>query len=193
MDGNAIERELLRIRITGRGGQGVMLAGAILAEAAMQDGKQVTETQEYGPEARLGSTKAEVIVSNRPIAFPHIVRPDVLLVWSREGFLRYGQQVAPDGVRLVEGTAVTGMDIGPDVLVFPWRDRARMLGNDLVMNMVALGTLAGYAGVVSMANLEQAVRRRVRPDLLELNLTALKVGQELTAGDRDGFQGARSS
>jgi 2-oxoglutarate ferredoxin oxidoreductase subunit gamma len=172
---------LARIRITGRGGQGVMLAGAVLAEAAMLDGKHVTETQEYGPEARLGSTKAEVILSVHPIAFPEVVEPDILVIWSREGLVRYGRRLAPDGIVLVEESALLGMDPDPGMHVYPWRERARRLGQELVMNMLGLGTLSAVTGLVSLRSLENAVQHRVRAELLDLNIQALREGFRLAA------------
>jgi 2-oxoglutarate ferredoxin oxidoreductase subunit gamma len=168
-----------RIRLTGRGGQGIMLAGAILAEAAMNEGRQVTETQEYGPEARLGATKAEVILSARPIAFPQVLVPDILVCLSREGFLRYGRQIAPDGMRLVEQSALGDAPVEPGLWALPWRALARGLGQELAMNMAALGSLARVRTVVSLDAIAAAVRRRVKPDLLDLNLAALTAGYEL--------------
>jgi 2-oxoglutarate ferredoxin oxidoreductase subunit gamma len=172
---------LARIRITGRGGQGVMLAGAVLAEAAMLDGKHVTETQEYGPEARLGSTKAEVIVSAHPIAFPEVVEPDILIIWSREGLVRYGRRLAPDALVLVEESALLGLDPDPSMHVYPWREKARRLGQELVMNMLGLGTLSAVTDLVSLRSLESAAEHRVRAELLDLNIQALREGFRLAA------------
>ena len=170
---------LLRIRLTGRGGQGIMLAGAILAHAAMHEGRQVTETQEYGPEARLGATKAEVILSDREIAFPMVSAPDVLVCLSRQGFVRYGQQIALGGMRLVEQTALPEAAAEPGLWPFPWRAEARRLGQELVTNIVALGTLAAMVDAVSLDGLEAAVRQRVKPDYAELNVAALHTGYRM--------------
>lgn len=178
---------LFRVRLTGRGGQGIMLAGAILAHAAMHEGRQVTETQEYGPEARLGATKAEVILSDREIAFPMVSAPDVLVCLSRQGFIRYGQQIAPGGTRLVEQTALPAVNTEPGLWSFPWRAEARRLGQELVTNIVALGTFAAMVDAVSLDGLQAAIRQRVKPDFAELNLVALY------AGYRMGKQAPQSS
>lgn len=174
-----IPSPVVRIRLTGRGGQGIMLAGAILAEACMYDGRQVTETQEYGPEARLGATKAEVILSDREIAFPQVTVPDVLVCLSRDGFVRYGRHIAPGGLRLVERSALSSTEREQGVRHLPWRDLARSLGQELVMNMVALGSLTALSRAVSLDGLTAALRQRVKPDLLALNLLALAAGRQL--------------
>lgn len=181
----------IRIRLTGRGGQGIMLAGAILAEAAMKDGRFVTETQEYGPEARLGATKAEVIIADRPIAFPEVSRADIMVCLSRDGFLKYGHRVTETAIRLVDQSVP--VDAHDQVLAFPWRESARALGQELVMNMMALGTLQAVSRVVSADGLEWAVRERVKPALLELNLEALQQGMRLRAGDPVRPSGLRTS
>ena len=94
----------LRVRLSGRGGQGIILAGTMLAEAAMEDGLHVVQTQAYGPEARLGASKSEVVISTREISFPEVTVPDLVLVFSRDAYLKYGKQVAAGGFVLVEET-----------------------------------------------------------------------------------------
>ncbi|MGC8488134.1 MAG: 2-oxoacid:acceptor oxidoreductase family protein [Clostridia bacterium] len=168
----------VRIRLTGRGGQGIMLAGAILAEAAMLDGRHVTETQEYGPEARLGATKAEVIIADAPIAFPEVGRADILVCLSRDGYLKYGTRVEPSALRLVDETAVTE-GAGEGLRCFPWRDRARELGLEITMNLMALGTLQAVSGIVTADSLAMAVRERVKPAFLDMNLSAVAEGARL--------------
>ena len=173
---------LTRIRLTGRGGQGIMLAGAILADAAMRDGRHVTETQEYGPEARLGATKAEVILSDAPIAFPEVGQADILVCLSRDGFLKYGGRIVPGGLRLVEETSVSEEALDRDMCRFPWRERARHLGLELTMNVMAIGTLQAVTGVVSEESLEAVIRERVKAAYVEANLTALREGERLGSG-----------
>jgi len=155
------------------------LAGAILAQAAMEDGREVTETQEYGPEARLGATKAEIVIGSRPIAFPEVDVPDVLLCLSRDGFKRYGHIIAPGGLRIVEATLAGELGDEPGLLYLPLRDRAREAGSELAMNIVGLGALAALTGVVGAPSLERAVRSRVKAEFLEVNLKALAAGLAL--------------
>ena len=189
---------LVRVRLTGRGGQGIMLAGAILAVSAMNEGKHVVQTQEYGPEARLGATKTELVISPRPIAFPLVTEPDILLCLSRDAFLRYGRLVAPGGERLVdeslegelgdEGDDLVGprepqgvKPARPHTVYLPFRARARELGNELFTNIIALGALVVETGVVGRESLAKAVEERVKPEYREANARAMAEGFRLGA------------
>ncbi len=156
-----------------------MLAGAVLAEAAMYDGHHVAQTQEYGPEARLGATKAEVIISRRPIAFPQVVVPDILLCLSRDGFLRYGRMIAPGGIRIVEASLDPELSAEQGIVRLPLREVARAEGNELAMNIVGLGALATLTGAVSESALERALGARIKPEFLDLNVRALGAGLAL--------------
>ena len=84
-----------QIVLTGTGGQGLILAGIILAEAAVLDGKQAIQTQSYGPEARGGASRAEVIISDEAIDYPKVQKADTLLAMSQEAFDKYGSRWAP--------------------------------------------------------------------------------------------------
>ncbi|MHB8190613.1 MAG: 2-oxoacid:acceptor oxidoreductase family protein [Ferrimicrobium sp.] len=172
-------RDLVRIRLTGRGGQGIILAGAILAEAAMRDGKHVVETHEYGPEARLGATKSDIIVSRRFIAFPEVIQADVLLCLSREGFLRYGRNVSPGGLRILDSGLRLKTGDGDNMAYLPLKETAKSLGNEVAINIVGLGALAGLSGLVSEDSVHQAVLERVKAEFRSLNEQALKAGFEL--------------
>ncbi len=174
-----MSRDPVRIRLTGRGGQGVILAGAILAEAAMYDGKDVVETHEYGPEARLGATKADIIVSHRFIAFPEVLQADALLCLSYDGYLRYGGNLSPGGLRILDSSLQPEMDEGEDMIFLPLKEIAKNLGNEVVINIVGLGALAGLSRLVSEDSMHLAVLKRVKAEFRTLNEQALKVGFEL--------------
>ncbi|MCL6595049.1 MAG: 2-oxoacid:acceptor oxidoreductase family protein [Firmicutes bacterium] len=190
------ERDAVRIRLTGRGGQGIMLAGAILAEAAMRDERYVTETQEYGPEARLGATKADLVVANRPIAFPDVVRPDLLLCLSRPGYLKYGRGVAPGGLMVVDDRIAVEEDTtaeGAAVVRLPLRRTARELGDEIATNIVGLGALAALSDVVSEQALAAAVAARTKPEFADLNARAVAAGLALGREARRGGRSAAAS
>jgi 2-oxoglutarate ferredoxin oxidoreductase subunit gamma len=176
-------QDVVRVRLTGRGGQGIMLAGAILAQAATYDERYVVETQEYGPEARLGATKAELVIASRPIAYPLVDAPDILLCLSRDGFLRYGRQIVPGGVRLVDATLRDEMGDLDSLVYLPFRQTARLVGSELFTNIVALGATAALTGVVGEASLARAVAERVKPEYREDNARALSAGYRLAASD----------
>ena len=95
------------IRLAGSGGQGLVLAGVILAEAAgIYDGKFVCQTQSYGPAARGGASKAEVVISDAEIDYPKAIRPDVLLAMNQTSLDKYLADLKPGGVLLVDADLV---------------------------------------------------------------------------------------
>ncbi len=176
-----IDRDPVRIRLTGRGGQGIMLGGAILAEAAMRDGLLVSETQEYGPEARLGATKADLIVSTREIAYPEVEKADLILCLSRAAYLRYAESLAPGGLLIADSSMAEEMGESESTVYLPFRATALELGNELTTNIIGLGALVAISEVVTRASLAAAVAGRVKPEFAELNDKALEVGFNLGA------------
>lgn len=166
--------EAIGVRLAGRGGQGVMLAGFLLAQAAMTDGMHVVQTQSYGPEARLGAAKSDVIVSHAEIAYPEVITPDVFLCLSRDAFLAYG----PAATSIVDERAASDSD-APDAIILPLSDTARECGAALATNIVGLGALVGIVGVVSERSLREALVDRVAPEALALNTRAFAAGLRL--------------
>ncbi|GBC76421.1 NADH-dependent phenylglyoxylate dehydrogenase subunit gamma [bacterium HR07] len=170
-----------QIQLTGAGGQGLVLAGIILAEAAMRDGKNVAVAQSYGPEARLGASKAEVIISTEKIAYPQVTQPDILLCLSQEAFDRYFSAVGERVLVVVDATHVQVPTLGRDnIYRLPLvRAAAERVGNRLVANVVALGALNALTELVSWESLQHAVERRTPQKYREQNLRALEVGRQL--------------
>lgn len=177
-----------RVRLTGRGGQGIMLAGAILAEAAMRDGRHVAQTQEYGPEARLGATRADVIVAAGPIAYPEVDVADLLLCLSRDGALRYITRLAPGGRAVVDTRFIDDVRVkAPDtatLIALPLLVTARAVGDEIATNVVGLAALVGLSHVVSVESLEAALVARAKAEFAELNRRALAEGLSLGAAAR---------
>ncbi len=171
------------IRIAGRGGQGVMLAGLLVAQAAIDDGLEVVQTQSYGPEARLGAAKSDVILSHEPIAYPEIGAPDLFLCLSHDAFTAYGHDIAPNTRLIMDARAARGLDVGEAVLV-PMVDTARDCGAIIAANIVGLGFLVGMTDVVSERSLRRALAARARPESLESNMRALDAGLALAAERR---------
>jgi 2-oxoglutarate ferredoxin oxidoreductase subunit gamma len=172
--------ESFRVRLCGRGGQGVMLAGLILAEAGMTDGRHVVQTQSYGPEARLGAAKSDVILSAGEIAFPEVVEPDLLLCLSDQAYARYGAELAENGIRVVDEEVTWEFDV-EESIVLPILRTAEQLGGQIAANVVALGVLAGLRDLVSTPSLRAALDKRVKPEFRDLNARALEAGLLLGA------------
>jgi len=177
------------IRLSGEGGQGLVLAGKVLAEAAaIYDDKNATQSQSYGPEARGGASRSEVIISDEDIDYPKAVNIDLLLALTQESVSRYWRDLKQDGVLLVDEDAVTEVPQGgfttyrvPIVRIA--RDQ---VGKALVANIVALGLITGLAGVVSQAAVEAAILARVPKGTEELNLRAFKAGFEAAKSLKNG-------
>jgi 2-oxoglutarate ferredoxin oxidoreductase subunit gamma len=173
----------VEFRLSGSGGQGLLLAGIVLAEAAILEGKNAVQTQSYGPEARGGSSKAEVVVSDEEIDYPKAVDPDYLLALTAESYKTYGPAMAASGGRgliVIDSSMPIQADIAARTVAVPILETAgEKIGKKVVANMVALGVLGGLSKVASPESLEAAVRSRVPKGTEELNLKALRAGLEL--------------
>ena len=169
----------VEFRLSGSGGQGLLLAGIVLAEAAILEGKNAVQTQSYGPEARGGASKAEVVVSDEEIDYPKAVDPDYLLALTAESYRNYGPAMGK-GLIIVDASIPLQADIAARAVAVPILETASEgIGKKVVANMVALGVLGGLSKVASPASLEAALRNRVPKGTEELNLKALQAGLEL--------------
>lgn len=166
------------IILSGSGGQGLITAGQILADAVIRDGKNTVQTQSYGPEARGGASRAEVIISNQEIDYPKVTRPDIVLVMSQEALQKYAGWLGPGGMLIVDTTYIQDVpSSSAKVFAQPYSRIAReVLGKEMVANIVALGALAALTGVVSKESLQSALTARIPPGTEALNLKALELG-----------------
>lgn len=165
------------IRLSGSGGQGIILMGIILAEAiGIYDGKYVAQTQSYGPEARGGSSKSEVIVSDEEIDYPKAMKPDLLLAMNQKSCDEYYPDLKSEGILIVDSTFVTQLPI-PKAFQVPFTRIAReQFKREVVANIIALGALAQLSPIVSPKAMEAAVLARVPKGTEKLNRDALKAG-----------------
>jgi 2-oxoglutarate ferredoxin oxidoreductase subunit gamma len=165
------------IRLAGEGGQGMILAGIILAEAAaIYDGKQATQTQSYGPEARGGASRSEVVISDGEIDHPEVLEPDVVVALSQEAYKKFAKTVKPDGLLIVDDERVES-EPGKAVIRVPVMRLAReTTGRAITANTVALGVLVGLTNVVSRQAIEKAVTARAPKGTEEMNRKALEAG-----------------
>lgn len=177
------------IRLSGSGGQGMVFAGMVLAEAVgINDGKNVVQTQSYGPEARGGASRSDVVVSSKEIYYPKPVKLDLLLCLTQEACDTYHQALKEDGVLIVDSGLVTQCPIG-DVHGFPFTQLARdRIGTPVVANVIALGTIAGLTKIVTRKGLSEAVQGIAPKGTEEKNLRALEIGFELARKRRSKEQ-----
>lgn len=167
------------VRLSGEGGQGLVLAGKILAEAAaIYDGKNATQSQSYGPEARGGASRSEVIISDEDIDYPKATNIDLLLALTQESSDKYSKDLKADGILLVDSESVTRLPEGKYKLYqVPISSIAReKIGRIVVANIVALGVIAQLSKIVSIDALESAVLARVPKGTEDLNLKAFRTG-----------------
>lgn len=165
------------IRLSGSGGQGLILMGIILAEAAgIYDGRYVAQTQSYGPEARGGSSKAEVVISDEEIDYPKAMKPDLLLAMNQKSCDDYYMDLKSDGILVVDSTFVTQIPV-PRAFEIPFTRLAReKLKREMVANIIALGAICRLTPIVSAKAIEQAVLARVPKGTEDLNRQALRLG-----------------
>ena len=169
------------IRIAGFGGQGVILSAIVIGKAAcIVEGGYSTMTQSFGPEARGGACSAQVILSDQPVLYPYVTRPDVLVVMSQEAYNRFTPELKENGMLVVEQDMVRVSDLPAGVRVHsvPATRLAEELGKRMVLNVVMVGFFAAVAGSVRPESLRQAVADSVPPAFRELNLKAFDKGFE---------------
>ena len=173
--------ERYEIRLSGEGGQGLVLAGKILAEAAaLYDDKNATQSQSYGPEARGGASRSDVIISDGEIDYPKAMNLDILLALTQESVDKYISHLKSDGVLVVDSDAVRKVPEGGfKVVRVPILRTAREeVGKGIVANMVALGVITKITGVVSQEAAENALLNRVPKGTQEINLKAFRLGMD---------------
>ena len=172
---------LTEIRIAGFGGQGVILAAAVIGKAAaIFQGAYATMTQSFGPEARGGSSSAQVILSTEPILYPYVTQPDVLVVMSQEAAVRFTPQLKPGGILITEQDMVRVDKYPRGVRAFgvPATRLAEELGRKVVLNIVMVGFFGAVANLLDPDALRHAVADSVPPALQKLNLQAFDKGFE---------------
>lgn len=165
------------IRLGGSGGQGIIMAGLVLAEAAgIYNGRYVCQTQSYGPEVRGGASKTEVVISKKPIDYPKAIKPDLLLAMNQASCDAFFMDLKPEGLLIVDSTLVHQIPTNRFIAV-PFTELAQKeAGTELVANMVALGAVGYLSQVVSLKSLEAALTARVPKGTEKINLKALRAG-----------------
>ncbi len=170
-----------QVRLSGFGGQGIILAGIILGEAvSLYDGRFAVQFQSYGPEARGGASRAEVVISDEDIDLLELIEPDVFLALSQQAYNKYVGDANENALVIIDPDYVT--EVPPSsrkVFPVPISKIAREeIGKSIVINMVALGALASVSGLVGIDALKKAVAARVPAGTEEINLKAVQAGYD---------------
>lgn len=172
---------LTEIRVAGFGGQGVILSAIVLGKAAsIYDNGFATMTQNFGPEARGGACSAQLILSDQPVLYPYVTRPDIMVVMSQEAYNRFAPELKPGGLLIVEEDLVRVSNLNNDKRVYsiPATRIAEELGKRMVLNSVMVGFFTAVTKLLGADAVRQAVADSVPSNFLELNLKAFEKGYE---------------
>ena len=177
--------ERYELRFSGAGGQGLITAGIILAEAAsIIEGKHAVQSQSYGPEARGGASKSEVIIGDEPIDYPKATIVDACLAMTQEAADKYAVGIKPGGLLLIDSDFVVNVPEG-DFKVYKlpiMRAAKEEIGREIVANVIALGAMIALTDVVKRESGEQAVLAKVPEAFMELNKKAYSLGFDKVKG-----------
>lgn len=173
------------IVIAGFGGQGVLLAGQLLAYAGMDNGRSVTWIPSYGPEMRGGTANCTVIIGDEPIGAPIVAYPDIALVLNQPSFDKYESLVKPGGLLVVNSSLIEDETLRHDVEVayVPANEMAQACGTARMLNMAMVGAMAAKRPILPLSAIEQALIDHLPADkshLIDANLQVLRRGYELS-------------
>ena len=172
------------IIMAGSGGQGLVLAGIMLGEAAMLDGKVVVQTQTYEAASRGGFSMAEVIIDGEEIVYQQVQNPDIVLALTEESMEKFAP-FAEKGVPVFYDTTLVKARAGSSLAGYPFTQIASDRGNVSAVNILALGAMIARIPMVRMESLAAVIRKRFAGKVREANLAMLEKGAELireTAG-----------
>ena len=171
------------MRISGLGGQGVVLAGQILGKAAAYNGKNVVQTQSYGAEARGSAAKSEVIISDGKIGFPIVRKCDILIAMSQEAVEKNIKDLKEDGILLVDSSTVKKIpETKARIFKIPATEIAeKMFKAKIYANMIMLGALTSITKVTNEKSFTRTIRETVSKEIVNTNLNAYRKGLTLTA------------
>ncbi len=180
------------IRLAGLGGQGLLLAGLLLAEAAaIYEGKYAVQSQSYAPFARGGASSSEVIISDVEIDYPRVQKPNLVVVLSQDAYDAYFRDLQKDGILIVDSTMVEHVDTSKayfyETYMIPLTEVAKQAtGREMTASMVAIGVIAGLTGVVSGESLMSAVAKRAPKGTVDMNKRAVQAGIDVANKLREG-------
>lgn len=171
-----------RVVFSGSGGQGVITAAIILAEAAViHEGLNATQSQSYGAEARGGATKSDVILSEQEIDFPVVTQPNILICLTQKSYINYSSIIRPGGLLITDSHYVTPVrKVDARQIELPLYETVmETIGKPIVFNISILGALLGVEPLVRKESLQAVIKDRVPADFLQMNIEAFELGLEI--------------
>ena len=180
-----------RLVFSGSGGQGVITASVILAEAAaLYEDIHAVQSQSYGPEARGGATRSDVIISTEKINFPKVIQPNILVSLTQKAYNKYVSIVRPGGLVITDTRFVkTERKVDARHIELPmYQETVDRIGNPIVFNICMLGAVISLSRVVEIESVMKALQANIPPRFEAINHDAILLGQEL-AGKTPGSHG----
>lgn len=189
--------ERYRMVFSGSGGQGVITAAIILAEAAvLREGLVAVQSQAYGPEARGGASRSDVIISDQTIRFPKVIQPNVLVCLTQAAYNKFSAIIRPGGLLVTDSRYVTTeRKVDARQRELPLYDTVmEKIGRPIVLNICMLGAVVSLTGVVKPASIMSVLESRIPSQFVEMNREALQLGMDLVQAlevSQQGSTGAR--
>ncbi|UCE38088.1 MAG: 2-oxoacid:acceptor oxidoreductase family protein [Thermoplasmata archaeon] len=165
------------IRIAGFGGQGIVLAGRILGEAAINSGHKAVQTQSYGPESRGGAARSEVVISDSEIDYPRVVDADILVALSQPGYDKYHDDIKKSTAIIVDADLVEGAV--KNAKLVPFTKTADSLGRKIVANIVMLGYLTPVIDMIPKKKMVETIKNNIPKGTEKINMKAFEKGYAL--------------
>lgn len=170
----------MEIRLSGSGGQGLILAGIILAEGAIVSNLNAIQSQSYGPEARGGASKSEVIISEKNINFPKVINSDILISLTQKSFNEYSNHIKSGSIIIVDSSIEVEESNDITVYKVPIIETANeVIKKSMTANIVTLGALSNLIPQINSEHIKHAIINRVPRGSEELNIKAFEEGRKL--------------
>lgn len=177
--------ERFRVILSGSGGQGIITASIFLAEAAVfYEGLNAVQSQAYGPEARGGSTRADVIVSDRAIRFPKVNQPNILVSLTQQAYNKFSETIRPGGLLLIDSHFVN-LERKVDarqVALGMYKAVMDKIGKPIVFNICMLGALIRLTDLMKAESILKVLETKIPAEFLDINREAFDIGLKLAEG-----------
>lgn len=173
------------IVLAGSGGQGLVMAGVLLGQAATNEGYFVAQTQSYGIATRGGVSFSEVVINEEEIVYPKTTMPDVTLALTEETFHMFYREKDLQSLIIIDSDSIPGQGEKKNVISLPLTKYCREIGNPGVINLLGLGAVVGLTDFLSIRTMEETIKKRF-PKKYEKNLAAFRKGFHLTAFRKRG-------
>jgi 2-oxoglutarate ferredoxin oxidoreductase subunit gamma len=174
--------ERCRMVFSGSGGQGVITAAIVLAEAAvLHEGLTAVQSQAYGPEARGGATRSDIIIADEPINFPKVVQPNILVCLTQEAYNKFYTIVRPGGLLITDTRYVKTQRKADGIQkeIPMYKTVMDKIGKPIVFNICMLGTLLAITDILSSESIMKVLETRIPSSFLDMNREALDIGLQL--------------